>query len=695
MDAFTHIEFSPLIPWELLIGLAAVTVLLLAFAVWRRAQGVGWRTLALVGALAALANPSLVEEQRTALRDVALVVVDDSLSQDVGDRRERTEQALTAIRERLDRDDSVDLRVVRAGTTANGGDMPNGTRLVTAMDRALVDIARERLAGVVLLTDGQVHDAPAKAEADAAEAVPGAPVHVLLTGSRNERDRRLNVVEAPRYGIVDEMLELNVVVEDQGGEAGETTIILRQDGDPTRTFRAAVGAAQRIPFTLNHAGPTVLELETPAGPGELTLRNNRAVLLVNGVRERLRVLLVSGEPHAGERTWRNILKSDPSVDLVHFTILRPPQKQDGTPIRELSLISFPTRELFQTKLHEFDLVIFDRYRRRGVLPDSYLANVARYVRGGGAVLIAAGPAYSSPFSLDRTPLSEVLPSRPTGRVHSAGYRPVLTDPGFRHPVTSDLPGVNDLDQPPTWGRWFRLIDVDHARGDILMHGPASRPLLILDRVGEGRVAQLLSDHAWLWARGYEGGGPQAELLRRISHWLMKEPDLEEEDLRALSDSGRLTVRRRSLTPEAGRVTITTPSGQEIELELSDNGRGQESGSIAVSEPGLYRLSDGERQTIAAVGDVNPLEYADMRTTPEKLEPLATASNGSVFWLADRMPEIRRIKPDRDTSGRNWLGLRANQDYVVAGVTQYPLLPAILVLFLFVGITMYAWRREGG
>ena len=136
---------------------------------------------------------------------------------------------------------------------------------------------------------------------------------------------------------------------------------------------------------------------------------------IDGVRDKLRVLLVSGEPHAGERTWRNLLKSDASVDLVHFTILRPPEKQDGTPINELSLIAFPTRELFQQKIKEFHLIIFDRYARQGVLPIIYFDNIARYVQEGGAVLVAAGPDYASPTSIWRTPLEQILPAEPSGR----------------------------------------------------------------------------------------------------------------------------------------------------------------------------------------------------------------------------------------------------------------------------------------
>src|SRR5207302_1897653 len=222
------------------------------------------------------------------------------------------------------------------------------------------------------------------------------------------------------------------------------------------------------------------------------------------------------EPHAGERVWRNILKSDPSVDLVHFTILRPPEKQDGTPIRELSLIAFPIRELFDVKLDDFDLIIFDRYSRRGIIPQAYVENVVRYVRKGGAFLEAAGPSFGTPMSLYRTPLGEILPTEPTGNVYEDGFKPQLTEAGRRHPVTEDLSGAGKPGETPSWVRWFRQVEARVHHGTTVMNGDHSAPLLVLDRVGKGLVAQLLSDQLWLWARGFEGGGPQAELLRRRS-----------------------------------------------------------------------------------------------------------------------------------------------------------------------------------
>ena len=358
---------------------------------------------------------------------------------------------------------------------------------------------------------------------------------------------------------------------------------------------------------------------------------------IDGVRDKLRVLLVSGEPHAGERTWRNLLKSDASVDLVHFTILRPPEKQDGTPINELSLIAFPTRELFQQKINEFQLIIFDRYARQGVLPIIYFDNIARYVRDGGAVLIAAGPDYASQTSLWRTPLEVVLPAEPSGRTTDGAFRAALTDLGKRHPVTRGLEGSES--DPPHWSRWFRLVDSRAAKGTTVMQGPDNKPLLLLSREGEGRVALLLSDHIWLWARGYEGGGPHIDLLRRLSHWLMKQPDLEEEALRMFVRGRDLTVQRQTMADGVSEITLTTPSGKTRTLTLTQAEPGVWRSTIEANELGLWRATDGTLTALANVGPANPREFTEVTSTRQVLAPLATATGGDVG--ADRGRQRRQ------------------------------------------------------
>ncbi|MFQ5466984.1 MAG: hypothetical protein ACE5DS_02505, partial [Kiloniellaceae bacterium] len=577
------------------------------------------------------------------------------------------------------------------------------THLFTALGTALSKVPRQRVGGIFVVSDGQVHDTPDTLETLGVDA----PVHLLLTGTENEGDRRLTIRRAPTFGIVDRAMALTVIVEDLGQPESDrdgrlAQVVVRRNGREDQRLMVPVGVEREIPFTLDHRGPSVLEVEVEPGPRELTLANNRAAIEVNGVRERLRVLLVSGEPHAGERAWRNILKSDPSVDLVHFTSLRPPEKQDGTPIRELSLIAFPTRELFEIKLDEFDLIIFDRYRRRGVLPSLYLQNIADYVERGGALLEAVGPTFATPLSLYRTPLGRVLPGEPTGAVFEQGYRPRITALGKRHPVTAELPGERtDPAAPggpepgPSWGRWFRQVDADATSGAIVMSGVDDRPLLILDRVGKGRVAQILSDHIWLWARGFEGGGPQAELLRRIAHWLMREPDLEEESLRAHVSAGALNVTRRSLAPEVPEIQVIAPSGARRTLRLEPDKAGRAVGSMTAEEPGLYRISDGRKTALAAVGPINPREFRDVRSSAEILGPLVEASGGAVMRLAETpTPRVRKVAPTRDRHGRGWLGVVANGSYVVTGASQAPLLPPLVLLALILGGAILAWYREG-
>ena len=471
---------------------------------------------------------------------------------------------------------------------------------------------------------------------------------------------------------------------------------LRRDGEVVREVQARPGRSTELAFTLDKAGRAALEIEVAERQGELTRINNRVAIFVNGVRDRLRVLLVSGQPYPGLRVWRNLLKADPAVDLVHFTILRPPEKQDGTPIRELALIAFPSRELFEVKLNEFDLIVFDRYSRRGLLPLVYLENIARYVEEGGALLEAAGPEFAEPLSLYRTPLSRVLPGRPSGEIYERGFSPTLTEIGGRHPVTKGLEPPGAPGEPGgRWGRWFRQVDVETTDAQVLMNGVADRPLLVLDRVGEGRVAQLLSDHEWLWARGFEGGGPQAVLLRRLVHWLMKEPELEEEALEAEATREGIVIERQSLESRPVEVTVTHPAGREEVVQLRPGEDGLARGRVAAMEDGLYRISDGEHTAYATPRPIAPIELGDMLATDRIMAPVAEATGGGVRWLArGGTPDLRRVEPGRLAAGRGWLGIEQQGAYRVLGQHQLPLLPAWLALLLLAGTATIAWWREG-
>ncbi|MBY0335105.1 MAG: hypothetical protein K2X11_00735 [Acetobacteraceae bacterium] len=692
MRAFSF-DLAPVVPLWLIAALALLSLIVLVPAALRGARGTAWRALAFALVLGALANPRLVEETRETRPDIALLVVDRSDSTRFAQGHAAAiEAARRQVEQRGQRLRDVEWRVAEVEEGGN-----TGTRAFAAIERALADIPAQRLAAVILLSDGQVHDAP--------EALPfDAPFHLLLPGRPGEVDRRIRIIEAPGFGIVGREVELRVIVEDlgapRGGEAA-ARLTLRRDGGAPRTEMVPVGREHRIAVPIERGGPTVLDILAETRPGEVAEVNNRAVVTINGVRDRLRVLLVSGEPHAGERTWRRLLKSDPGVDLVHFTILRPPEKDDLTPLNELALIAFPVRELFQVKLRDFDLIVFDRFANRGILPPSYLRNIADYVRQGGALLLSVGPEYVGAVSLANTPLGQVLPARPLPpqqAILEQAFRPRVTLPGQRHPVTEGLPGANVESREASWGRWYRTIRTESRAGATLMEGANDAPLLVLDRVGQGRVALMLSDHIWLWSRGHDGGGPQQELLRRTAHWLMREPELEEEDLTARVEAGRLHVTRRSLDagppPEA---VVTAPDGTVTRHPLTAGTGGRATLDIPAETSGLWQVGDGRRLAFAAAMPPNPPEVADLRSDPTPLASLVSGSGGGVRWLGEAnaltVPEIRHVAAGRDAAGSGWIGLRKREDHTVTGIAALPLLPGWLALALLLGAVLLAWRRE--
>jgi uncharacterized membrane protein len=700
-QAISALRFDPLLPVWLLSALGVLALLAVAPALWRRARGVLWRIAGFAVILLWLAGPRLVQETRETLPDVGLLVVDQTAPMQIGDRTRLANAAAAAIQAQAAKLRDLELRTITVPERGDAGD-----RLFGAVDQALADIPRSRFAGTIAITDGQIHDIPANPP-------DGAPLNVLIPAKGEETDRRLRIVEAPGYGLVGHSVTLRVVVEDLGvthsllSGPGTAHLTIRHDGEPPTVESVPVGREQQIEVPITRAGPTVVELSADALPGEVSALNNRAVVEINGVRDRLRVLLISGEPHPGERTWRRLLKADPSVDLVHFTILRPPEKDDLTPLNELALIAFPVRELFVDKLSEFDLIILDRFQNRGLLPLAYIANIARYIRDGGALLLSAGPEFSGTTSLAATPLGAVLPAAPANRdaVVDEPFRPMITPLGARHPVTEGLTGANVPGQPgsePTWGSWYRRIEPIDVHGEVLMQAPDGAPLLVVDRVGKGRSALLLSDQIWLWSRGHQGGGPQAELLRRIAHWLMQEPELEENALTAKVAAGKLTIERRSLEPATSAdAVVTDPDGSTRTVKLTDTAPGRAGATLAATTPGVWQVTSDGITAYAAAGAANPLELSDLRATATLVSKLVHLSGGGIHWLDSGkpgappdVPELRRTEPDSAASGGSWVSLERRHDHIVTGITALALMPAWVALPLMLGLLVLGWRREG-
>ena len=681
-----NISFEAVLPWAFIAVVGVAGIALLFLLALGQSRGTLLRALSFALLLAALANPVIRSEDRQPLADIAVAVIDHSLSQQSGERMARTDAAVKALKDQVARLPNTELRTVEVKSGASSED--EGTRAFEVLNRALGDIPPERFAGAIMITDGQVHDAPA----DPAKSGIGGPLHALITGSKSEKDRQIVIEKAPRFGMVGQQQTIAFRLDEANGPGQPVPVTVSVGGAAPSTIDVTPGQTVEVPVTVDHAGQNIVEITAPPLDGEISLQNNRAVAVIDGVRDRLRVLLVSGEPHPGERTWRNLLKSDASVDLVHFTILRPPEKQDGTPTKELALIAFPTRELFVDKLDQFDLVIFDRYRRQSVLPAAYMYNIAQYVKNGGAVLIASGPDLAADDGLYSTPLSEIMSAVPTGDVVEKPFKPALTEQGQKHPVTKDLPG--SAGSTPSWGRWFRLVDTTAKTEETVMSGPDGKPLLVLSRQDKGRVAQLLSDQGWLWARGYEGGGPQSELLRRLAHWLMKEPDLEEEALTGHQQGNNLVIERRTMGDSADPVTVTLPSGKTATVPLNKVSPGRFQGALPVTEAGLHRLADGKLVSVAATGSGDAREMANLLATTTVLAPVVTATGGGIDWLEDGMPKLIKVAAGRQAAGAGWIGLRANDTFRVQAVSDTPLFATLLGLAaLLLGLGAM-WYREG-
>jgi hypothetical protein len=687
------LSFSPFLPWWVL-GVLGILALVVAFIGFHKGiRGSTIRLTAFAALIAALANPLLLSEDRDALSTVVPVVVDRSQSQtDIPARKTMTDEALQGIKQRLAQFPGIEPRIVEA-STPDTSDTPS-TRLFEALSSAVSDVPPARIGGAIFITDGQVHDVPSNVKTLGMNA----PISTLLTGKANEFDRRIEVVRAPRFGIVGQNQDMVLRVIDEGTKVSQpATVSVRINGVESGTFSAVPGKDTPYSFTVPRGGSNVLEFTVSGLPGEVTETNNKAVHLIDGIRQNLRVLLVSGEPHAGERAWRNLLKSDPSVDLVHFTILRPPEKQDGTPINELSLIAFPTRELFVEKIHDFDLIILDRYQHRGVLPLLYYDNIAQYVQNGGALLIAAGPEHAGPDSIAMTPLASVLPAAPTGQMDDGGFYPRLSDIGKKHPVTRDLDGSGF--EPPHWGRWFRSVDVTKPLGETVMTAADGKPLLVLNRAGKGRVAMLLSDQGWLWARGFEGGGPHVALYRRIAHWLMKEPELEEEALTARASGRMLTITRQTIGNNPGPASIIAPSGKREEVALSQTEPGRFTAEQRMSETGLFTITNGAFSTLVHIGTVDAPEFKAMISTPDILQPVVDETHGLMKRLDNgkggiSIPDIIPVRGQVRTNDGQRIAIRMTDETVLKGINTLPLFAGFggLAMLLFAVSAM--WWREG-
>lgn len=693
---------DPYLPYGAIGGLGAAVLLLGGFAYAGRMKIAVPYVLACGTAVTLLLNPEIVSERHQNLPTEVVVAVDKSASQSTVPGRAETTAAMEAeIAKALEGlGGNVNVRIVDVGSSAGA----EGTEIFTAL-KALPDLDPRNVGAVIVLTDGQVGDVPSSLSFPR-----GTPVHALISGKEGEKDRVLRILNAPPYDDVGKEQTITVIAEDVGAGTSPgqpVRLTVKGEGEEIQTIEAVTGEPAEIKVRLNHAGSNVISVEAEGLPGEVSEANNRVVASVRGIQKAVNVLMVSGTVNAGTPPLRHIFKSDPNSNMAHIIALRTPLDFDDTPSGELNLIPFPTRQIM-SDLHKIDLVVFDHYPDLNLIPRHSLAVISNYVHKGGAVLVLAGPDFVGPKSLARTPLSSILPVKPTGRIVDEEAVPRASAEGQRHPVLDGLPGINALPgQEPGWGPWVDAIEVTKEHGTSILETPDGKPLLVLDRLGKGRVAVLLSDSLPLWNIGYKGGGPYEDLLMRVSHWLMKNPHLEEEALRLtpLQNSGKLIIERRTMGESAEPVTIITPAGEEVAVPLTEKSPGLWSAEIEADQTGIYQARQDGGQTLVSYAQMGPAHARELErlvSTDERLKALADRTGGLAQRMQDASGKLSSLSAefarDGEPARNGRLTVRENERTVLKGREATSLLEEspynVLAALLIAGLVAWGWVRSG-
>jgi len=662
-----NINIAPVIPYLYLfihIGFMIVVALL---AKYKGIKGLHFRCMFLVLLVLALFNPAIIKEVRQYLEDKLVVVVDSSDSMDVAQRKILAAKAVENIKASAK---NLEVVVVNSQDSFN-----NGTNLFGDLKNNLASLPLNRVAGTVFITDGQVHDTPKNLE----EFKAVAPLNAVIIGKKDEFDRKLSVVEAPKYGLVGDRITIKIRADVEGRSSAQEKLTLKIEtkGENIISEDIPVGIEQEYEFKLDHAGQNVFEFSLAADKDELTDINNHRAVIVNGVRDRLRVLLVSGQPHIGERAWRNLLRSDPAVDLIHFTILRTPSSFDPTPTDKMSLIAFPVEELFKQKITDFDLIIFDKYVHYGLLYNRYFTNIANYVRNGGSFLMAMASDRVE-IEIFASKLAEILPISPNiyeQKIVMGEYMPKLTEKGKSNAITSDL-NLEAIGLK----KWQSQISVKQTSGGVLMSGINDNPLLITDKVGKGRVAVLTSDNIWLWSKYPSSKGVYSDLQRKLAHWLMKEPELEEGYIKITRKDKALKISQRIQETEIKTINVDKPNGEKIILDLKKN-NGWAEAEMEADKTGIYKFYNEKGSTVAVVGNSDSKEFTDMIATDLKLNNAVKQFRGKTIWYSG------------ESLSAHDFNLQPKNSYQVNGMERVNIFsPWIYILFVMAGF-LYVWRRE--
>jgi len=646
----------------ILVGFAAA---LLFVSYKKKISALYYRSIFLLMVCLILLSPVVVKEIREYLENKIVVVMDNSASMNVASRKELADRALGQIKQQFPKNEIVLINNVK------------DSNLFSLLLNNVHILPLSRLGGVVFITDGQVPDAPK----DSAILKNMFPINAVIIGSKNEFDYKVSITQSPKYAIVGDNIFIKVKAEVDGKRISPNqsiTLNIEKDGENLTSEDIIIGEEKEFEFKLEHAGQNIFEFSIPNIEGEISNINNKTAVIINAIRDRLKVLLVSGKPHIGERAWRNLLKSDPSVDLVHFTILRSPYSFDLTPSSQLSLIAFPVDELFQRKINDFDLIIFDKYVHYGMLNDRYFSNIAEYVKNGGSFLFEMASDRLEPAIFD-SELANILPINPRisqQEIIKGKYVPALTDKGKYHAITSGL----EIDAKD-FKEWTSQVSLLQTKGENLLKGLENNPLLIVDKVGKGRVALLASDNIWLWSKYPTSRGAYIDLQRKLAHWLMKEPELESGYIKVTRNGENLDIAQRFSDNSLYKINLETPDEQVKEIELLKNGAWLEA-SFSLGQNGTYKLYNDNGKAFFVVGNADDSEFENIVATNDNFKNITSLSGGKISWYGVN-----------DSVAASDFKFNNKKSYEVKGINKINLFSPWLYMALILLGAIYVWNRE--
>ena len=711
---FSNFTFSPIVSHWYIFSFTILFFVFTSYSIINSASGITYRVLIFLTMIIMVAQPSFKIEKRKIEKDIITLVIDKTDSQKIAERDKKVEEVYATILNEIGRFQSLDIlevRIKKEETTTRFGSVqninnnklpikklenkePNKSNILSILENNINKIPSKRLSAILILTDGQIHDINKNNFFDKYDV----PVYFLLVGEKKINDKRLSIISKPEFGYLDEESEIIVNLKDflESNEMKATLLIEQKNSK--REIQAVNGANTSIKINALEPGENIIKISSKIRPNELSTINNSKIVKITGIRKQLRVLLISGAPYNGTRVWRNFLKSDPSVELVHMTVLRPPTKNDNTPVNELSLIPFPTKELFEKKLNKFQLVIFDNFMGKNVLNPIYFQNILKFVDEGGAILEITGPSYNSKSSLFRTEIGKILPGIPSGKVLVGKYKPQLTEIGKVHPVTKNL-----FSKTKNYGSWYQMNKIDEIDDEsiTLLSGLNNKPLLVIKKVNKGRIAQIYSKNIWLWTKtGNDDGGPYNKLIKNLAHWLMKEPSLEDSKLKVESQNEKKLLISKNFLKEPKlveiKIIITTPEGKVVEKILKKIKNNYYSEIFEYQEEGLFVISDLNNQVVVDTSSENNLELNEIHLTDEYLQNIEFSNIFSKsLWINNNsVPKFKEARVlDKINKDKNVLFFLRNNNFTIEGFENKQLLNPVLY-FLILTILLYmCWKRE--